>query len=105
MDIHLRQGAAVAYPMWLTVDWDPLFYGWSKDSSPEDNAAYDSPAELATYRIAYLDAITRTSNGKLTHITRNSHVWTTMYIALSNGTATSGIVDHLSKFVFGSGLL
>lgn len=105
VDIRPRQGAAAAYPLWLTVDWDPLFYGWSKDASPEDNAAYDSPAELATYRRAYLDVITRASNGKLTHITRNSHIWTTLYIALSNEIATSGIVDHLSKFVFGSGLL
>jgi len=39
------------------------------------------------------------------HITRNSHIWTTMYIALSNGIATSGIVDHLSKFVYGRDLL
>lgn len=105
VDIRPRQGAAAAYPMWLTVDWDPLFYGWSKDASPEDNARYDSPAELATYRRAYLDAITRASKGKLTHITVNSHIWTTLYIAVSNGIATSGIVDHLSKFVFGSRLL
>jgi hypothetical protein len=105
VDVRPRQGAAAAYPMWLTVDWDPLFYGWDKNASPEDNAGYDSPAELATYRRAYLDAITRASSGKLTHITRNSHIWTTLYIALSNGMATSGIVDHLSKFVFGSSLL
>jgi len=105
VDIRPRQGAAAAYPMWLTVDWDPLFYGWSKDASSENNAVYDSPAELANYRRAYLDAITRASSGKLTHITCNSHIWTTLYIALSNGMATSGIVDHLSKFVFGSGLL
>ena len=105
VDIRPRQGAAAAYPMWLTVDWDPLFYGWSKDVSPEGNAAYDSPAELATYRRAYLNAMTCASNGKLTHITRNSHIWTTLYIALSNEIVTSGIVDHLSKFVFGSGLL
>ncbi|KAF8508633.1 kinase-like domain-containing protein [Hysterangium stoloniferum] len=105
VNIHPRQGGAAAYPMWLTVDWDPLFYGWSKDASPEDNADYDSPAELATYRRAYLDAITRVSRGQLTHITRNSHIWTTLYIAVSNGIATSGIVDHLSTFVFGSSLL
>ena len=105
VDIRPRQGAAAAYPMWLTVDWDPLFYGWSKDASPEDNAGYDSPAELATYRKAYLEAITRASKGKLTHITANSHIWTTLYIAISNGVATSGIVDHLSKFVFGSRVL
>lgn len=105
VDVRPRQGAAAAYPMWLTVDWDPLFYGWSRDASPEHNAGYDSPAELATYRRAYLDAITRASGGKLTHITRNSHIWTTLYIALSSKMATSGIVDHLSKFVFGSSLL
>ncbi|KAF9467587.1 hypothetical protein BDZ94DRAFT_1248483 [Collybia nuda] len=29
------QGGAAAYPMWLTVDWDPLFYGRSEDASPE----------------------------------------------------------------------
>jgi hypothetical protein len=28
-----------------------------------------------------------------------------LYIAICNGIATFGIVDHLSKFVFGSGLL
>ena len=86
-DSHPRQGAAAAYPMWLTVDWDPLFYGWDNSGSPEDNAGYDSwhsPAELATYRRAYLDAITRGSRGKLTHIKRNSHIWTTLHIALSN---------------------
>lgn len=105
VDVRLRQGAAVAYPMWLTIDWDPLFYGWSKNASLEDNAGYDSPAELATYRRAYLDAITRASRGELTHITHNSHIWTTLYIALCNGMETSGIVDHLSKFVFGSSLL
>ena len=102
VDIHPCQGAAAAYPMWLTVDWDPLFHGWSKDASPEENAGHDSPAELATYRRAYLDAITRASRGRLTHIARNSHIWTTLYIAFTNEIATSGIVDHLSKFVFGS---
>jgi hypothetical protein len=100
-----RQGAAAAYPSWLTVDWDPLYHGWSKKASSEVNAAYDSPAELAKCRKAYLDAIHLASAGKLTGITRNSHVWTTLSIAICNGIATSGIVDHLSKFVFGSGLL
>lgn len=105
VDVRPSQGAAAAYPMWLTVDWDPLFYGWDKDSSPEDNAGYDSPAELATYRRAYLDAITRASRGKLTHITCNSHIWTTLYIAICNPMATPEIVRHLSKYVFGSGVL
>jgi len=102
---HPRQGAAAAYALWLTIDWDPLYYGWSKDRPPEVNAAYDSPADLANYHKAYLNAINRASARKLTHITRNSHIWMTLYIAFCNGIATSGIVDHLSKFVFGSGLL
>ena len=106
-NVHIgpRQGAAAAYPSWLTVDWDPLYYGWSKKASPEANSDYDSPAELAKYRKAYLAAIHRASAGKLTDITRNFHVWITLSIAICNGTATSKIVDHLSKFIFGSGLL
>ena len=103
--IRPRQGAAAAYPMWITVDWDPMFHGWDQDASSEDNARHDSPAELASYRKAYLNAITRASKGQLTPITRNSHVWTTLYIAITNKFATSGIVNHLSKFVFGSGVL
>ena len=87
------------------VDWDPLYYGWSKDASPEVNVGYDLPTELVKYREAYLDAIHRASWGKLTHITCNSHVWTTLYTALCNKIATSGIVDHLSNFVFGSAVL
>jgi aminoglycoside phosphotransferase (APT) family kinase protein len=106
-NVHIgpRQGAAAAYPSWLTVDWDPLYYGWSEKASLEANAGYDSPTELAKYRKEYLDAIHHASAGKLTDITRNSHVWSTLSIAICNGIATSEIVDHLSKFVFGSGLL
>ena len=100
-----RQGGAAAYPAWLTVDWDPMFYGWSEDAPPEDNARYDSPADLANYRKVYLNAIQRASGDKLTHITHNSHVWTTLYIALCNELATPEIVGHLSQFVFGTGLL
>ena len=100
-----RQGAAAAYPMWLTVDWDPSFHGWDEDASPENNKGHDSPAELASYRKAYLNAITRASRGELTHITRNSHVFTTLYIGITNKFAMGGILNHLSKFVFGSGIL
>jgi aminoglycoside phosphotransferase (APT) family kinase protein len=99
VDIHPRQGAVAIYPTWLTVDWDPLFHGWSRGASPKENTGHDSPAGLVTYHRAYLDAITRASRGRFVHITRNSHIWTTLYISLANGIATSGIVDHLSTFV------
>jgi hypothetical protein len=47
----------------------------------------------------------RASMGKLTHITRNSHIADAVVIAIANPIATPGIVDHLSKFVFGRGVL
>jgi hypothetical protein len=100
-----RQGGAAAYPAWLTVDWDPTFYGWSKDNSADQNSEYDSPEELHSYRKRYLDAIDRASAGALTRTTRNSHVWSALHIAITNAIASGGIVDHLSKFVFGSSLL
>ncbi|KAF8314132.1 hypothetical protein F5887DRAFT_908515 [Amanita rubescens] len=97
-----RQGGAAAYPAWLTVDWVPICYGWKKDASPEDNMRHDSPTELASYRRAYLGAITRASGGKLTHVARNSHIWTTMHNAICSEITASEIVLELSKFVFGS---
>ena len=100
-----RQGAAAAYPMWLSVDWDPSFHGWNENASPEDNKGYDSPAELASFRKAYLNAITRASRGELTHITRNSHVFTTLHTGITNEFAMGGILHHLSKFVFGREIL
>ena len=99
------QGAAAAYPMWLSVDWDPSFHGWNENASPEDNKGYDSPAELASFRKAYLNAITRASRGELTHITRNSHVFTTLHTGITNEFAMGGILHHLSKFVFGREIL
>ena len=91
--------------MWLTVDWDPTFHGWDEDASSEANKGYDSPAELASYRKAYLNAITRASRGELAHITRNSHVCTKLYIGITNELGTGGVIHRLSKFIFGSGIL
>ncbi|KAF8332430.1 kinase-like domain-containing protein [Amanita rubescens] len=100
-----RQGGAAAYPAWLTEDWVPLSYRWKKDASPEDNMHYDYPTELGSYRRAYLDAITRASGGKLTHITRNSHIWTTLHDAICSEISGSSITYHLSKFVFGRSII
>jgi len=100
-----RQGGAAAYPSWITVDWNPTFYGWSHLSTAEENSQFDSAAELDRFRKMYLDIIDRVSFGMLTSITRNSHVWSALHIAVTNSIATSGIVDHLSKYVFGSGVL
>ncbi|CAL1696811.1 unnamed protein product [Somion occarium] len=100
-----RQGGAASYPSWLTVDWDPLFYGWRADASEEENAEFDSPSDLERYREMYLEAIDRASRGKLTPITRNSHIFESLDIGISKAIASSSIMHHLSKFVFGSASL
>ena len=100
-----RQGGAMAYPSWLTVDWDPLFYGWAEDNSDEENGRFDSPTELIKYRRAYLDAVDTASNGKLTQCTRNSHIWQALWIAITNEMATAPIVSRLSKLLFGDEVL
>ena len=100
-----QQGGAARYPSWITVDWDPLFYGWHPDHTPEENLPYDSPEELHAYREMYLAAIDKASSGKLTKSTRNSHVWTTLEIAAVNTYAASHIIYHLGKYVFGSSVL
>ncbi|KAK7447786.1 hypothetical protein VKT23_014044 [Stygiomarasmius scandens] len=100
-----RQGGAAAYPSWLTVDWDPLYHGWHPSYSEEQNAKHDSPEELHLYREMYLAAIDSASQGKLTHITRNSHLWHALIIAATGTYATAHIARHLSKFVLGSGIL
>ena len=76
-----------------------------EDASPADNKGHDSPAELASYRKPCLNTITRAPRGELTHITRNSPVFTTMNIGITNKFATARILNHLSKFVFGSEIL
>lgn len=100
-----QQGGASQYPSWITVDWDPLFYGWRAGNSAEENLQYDSPEELHTYREMYLAAIDKASAGKLTHSTRNSHIWTTLEIAITNRFAAGHIMYHLGKFVFGDKVL
>ena len=47
-----RQIGALAYPSWLTVDWDPLMYdGYKKKPH------YDTEEDLHTYRKMYSDAV------------------------------------------------
>jgi len=53
----------------------------------------------------YLDIIDHASFGMLTSITRNLHIWSALHIAVTNLMATSGIVNHLSRYIFGSSVL
>lgn len=63
---------------------------------------YDSPAELASYREMYLAAMDRASGGKLTHITRNSHIYEALRISVSFAETTLEVVLHLGKYVWGA---
>lgn len=94
-----RQGGAAAYPAWLRVDWIPTHHNWSEDGEASERDTLD---ELHEYRKMYLDAIDRASAGRLTSITRNSHVWASLFAGLTDGVVTLGVVNQLSQYVFGS---
>lgn len=69
------------------------------------SAVYKSPTELDNYCKMYINAIDRASSGTPSCIYQNSHVGSTLYIAFTNTIAMGGIINHRSKFVFGSSVL
>lgn len=91
-----RQIGALAYPSWLTVDWDPLMYdGYKKKPH------YDTEEDLHTYRKMYSDAVDAASGGTLGDVVRNSHVVAALAIAVFSPMLLGGIVMHVGKYVFG----
>jgi len=97
--IPRQRGSAVS-PSWITVDWVPTFYGWSSYGPDSINARHDSSIELAKiFEENTLAAIDSASNGALTSITRNSHVFSNIVTAVINPMAASGIVNQLHEFV------
>ncbi|OJT06484.1 hypothetical protein TRAPUB_2643 [Trametes pubescens] len=95
-----RQLNALSYPMWLTVDWDPTMY------DPEGRVGMsDSEEDLRRYCQMYEDAVGAASGGALSCVTRNSHVPACLEMAIASEVVSTGILSHLGKYVFGSGLL
>lgn len=89
-NVHIgpRQGAVMAYPSWITVDWDST-------ASPRRALQKSMPIMIPPLNLQ--------STGKYTStqfILRLRASSQTLRV-----TATSGIVNCLSTFVFGSGLL
>ncbi|TFK53131.1 hypothetical protein OE88DRAFT_1608098, partial [Heliocybe sulcata] len=94
-----RQLGALTYPAWLTVDWNPIMY-----SSYKEQQHCDTEEELHEYRAMYTEAM-RTLSAEYAEATRNSHILSTLAIAVAEEFTTGAIVYHLGKFAFGSRLL
>ncbi|TFK91552.1 kinase-like protein [Polyporus arcularius HHB13444] len=91
-----RQVAALTYPSWLTVDWDPGAYAGYKENPP-----YDTEADLHMYRQMYTGAIDAASGGRFTDITRNSHVVSSLFVAVNATYQCYDILDKVGTYVFG----
>ncbi|KAI5888576.1 kinase-like protein [Schizophyllum commune H4-8] len=97
VDVSPRQLAALVYPSWLTVDWDPVMYDLYMD---QPNC--DSEDELHRLRGVYVDALDEVSEGRFGAVARNSHVVQALYGAIAQRGFRFSIVHHLAKYVFGS---
>ncbi|RDX51451.1 hypothetical protein OH76DRAFT_292129 [Lentinus brumalis] len=91
-----RQVAALTYPSWLTVDWDPGAYAGYKENPP-----YDTEADLHMYRQMYNASIDAASGGRFTDITRNSHVVSSLFVAVNAMYQCYDILDKVGTYVFG----
>ncbi|KAI0645128.1 kinase-like protein [Trametes meyenii] len=94
------QLGALAYPNFLTIDWDPAMYDGHKNLPH-----YDTEDDLRRYRAIYTAAMSAASGGKYASATRNSHVVGVLQMALNNYIVTHTILFHLGIYVFGSEVL
>ncbi|TFK88261.1 hypothetical protein K466DRAFT_662430 [Polyporus arcularius HHB13444] len=92
-----REVAALTYPSWLTVDWDPAAYALYKEAPP-----YDSEADLHKYRQTYTNAIDAASGGRFTDIVRNSHVVSSLFLAVNETYLCFHILVKVGTYVFGT---
>ncbi|KAI0369066.1 hypothetical protein BV20DRAFT_1082105 [Pilatotrama ljubarskyi] len=84
-----REVGAVTYPYFLTRDWCPGMY----DADEDQNNAY---------RRMYTEAVRMASGGKLDAVTRNSHVVSTLHLAVCGCYDWPGMLLCLGEYVFGS---
>ncbi|KAI0735919.1 hypothetical protein C8Q76DRAFT_713735 [Earliella scabrosa] len=93
-----RQLGALAYPAWLTVDWDPLMYGGYKEYDPH----CDTEEDLHRYREMYVNAVDTLSDGTLGDVVRNSHVIQSLALAITSTDCLHHILYHVGQYVLGS---
>lgn len=97
-----RQIGTTVYPSWITVDWDPIFYGWTDTNTEQENLRFDPPEDLVKFRQWFLDAMDKASGGRYTEVARNSHIAQALFIAIQSEAATSGIIARFFELIFGS---
>ncbi|CDO74372.1 hypothetical protein BN946_scf184956.g1, partial [Trametes cinnabarina] len=90
-----RQLGALTYPNWLTVDWNPTMYDYYKELPN-----YDTEEELHAYREMYTKCIRAASGGRFDAITRNSHLVSTLYLAITDIVCMTGMTFRLGEFIF-----
>lgn len=92
-----RRLGALSYPAWLDVDWDPLMYGGYKQ-----DPNHDTPEDLHRYREIYTRGIDKHSDGTLGAVVRNSHVLSSLAVAIFFPPSLHAIVYNVGAYVFGS---
>ncbi|KAI0048702.1 kinase-like protein [Auriscalpium vulgare] len=100
VQIRPRQLGALAFPAWLTVDWDPIAYFMYADEPH-----CDTREDLHMYRNMYVDGIAKASDGALSAVTRNSHIICSIMMAICNEYTRQDVVYHLGTYMFGSAWL
>ncbi|KIM35910.1 hypothetical protein M413DRAFT_32142 [Hebeloma cylindrosporum] len=105
LDTVPRQAGYARYPAWITRDFDLSAYGYPTENTdgpipPREELQEDSPSELQRFRDEYLAAYAAVDPSGA-HITRNSHVFHNLCIAIFNWQTASSIIPHLAKYAFG----
>ncbi|KAJ2970091.1 hypothetical protein NUW54_g12808 [Trametes sanguinea] len=90
---------ALAYPAWLTHDWNPAAYDFDF-SQPQ----IELEIEMHAYRRRYIEAVRRASEGKEAQaaITNNSHVVCALFSAITSPAALYTVIYRLGEYAFGS---
>lgn len=108
------------YPAWLTIDWDPIMYGWrppagsSSDSSGKsDNGIdaddsrtsnemidYDSPDTISSHRRLYCLAMSGVDADLTQKVTRLSHIAHALDLALTKELCRNSIIPLLLGHIF-----
>ncbi|KAI9792955.1 MAG: hypothetical protein M1816_001277 [Peltula sp. TS41687] len=91
------------YPGWLTREWDPAMYGWTKEmeAGVEPEGLWeDSPQTLAFYRATYdrmMESFLAQEPGLESPISLvcNSFITENLYIAAENSMCTGAIMDKI----------
>ncbi|SJL09232.1 uncharacterized protein ARMOST_12608 [Armillaria ostoyae] len=125
VSVSPRQGGYARYPSWITRDWDPIMYDYEpSDSSTSETSGDDGeekdpalkeaeaarvarnlssceepPATLQAHRDLYL-SIYSAVDPEGADITRHSHIFEAVHIALTQPELSAEIMSKLIKYVF-----